>query len=261
MAKKVIFLKDARSSGVSLWRVPDDFSPVNTIHCIGGGGSGGHGGSDGAAGGGGGAYSAKFNVNVAPGSEVPYRVGIGGIAEEGDGGDTWFGATTYDEALCAARGGKNPPGVGSANKTGGQGGQASEGIGDIRFSGGNSANVGGDEPSGSGGGGAAGPAGNGGNVAPGSTANNNGGHAAGSDNTGGTSSSPHGKMHPVWQETATGEWAGPGGGGYQATGTGGIYGGGGGGEGSGGNGRNGGQGIIVIEYEPASHFASCVIVG
>lgn len=261
MVKKVVFLKDARSSGTSTWVIPDDFSHINSIHCIGGGGSGGHGGSDGAAGGGGGAYSRKNNVSLTPGATVRYRVGIGGIAEEGDGGDTWFGATSYGNALCAARGGKNPPGTGSGNKTGGEGGQGSEGIGDVRYSGGNSANVGGDESSGSGGGGAAGPDGNGGHVASGSSANNNGGHAAGSNNTGGTSSSPNGKMNAVWTQTGNGEKAGPGGGGYQAFGEGGNYGGGGGGEGFGGDGRNGGQGIIVIEYETAEHNTRCWIVG
>lgn len=255
MARKVIFLKDTRSSGTSSWTVPDDFSSVNSIHCIAGGGSGGNGGSDGAAGGGGGAYSRKNNVSLTPGATVRYRVGEGGIAEEGDGGDTWFGSFSYGSALCAAKAGLNPPGTGSGNKSGGEGGSGADGIGDVRYSGGQgrdatSGNAGG------GGGGAAGPTGNG----SGGGTTRNGGDAAGGSGTGGVEGDPDAAMVEVWTQTSNGEKAGPGGGGYSAY-PGAKYGGGGGGEDNWGGGANGGQGLIVIEYEVISPSITIGIVG
>lgn len=248
----VLFLTNTATTS---WTVPTDWNDsipgpdgyANKIEVIGGGGSGGNGGSDGAGGGGGGGYSAKNNFPATPGTSVPYSIGAGGIPEEGDGGDTWFGSTVYASAFVAAKGGLNPPGGSTANKEGGAGGQASAGIGDIKYTGARGRDQGASSTSGGGGGGAAGPAGN----APvGGGISATGVDAAGGPGTGGTtSSSTSATMVQHWTQTSNGAKAGPGGGGY-ATHPGSIYGGGGGGEGSAGEGDFGAQGIIVISYYP-----------
>jgi hypothetical protein len=129
----------------------------NGIRTIGAGAGGWHYYSGaGGGGGGGGAYSAIVNYSM--GATVSYQIGVGG-GENTSGGDTWFGATTYGASSVAAKGGSTASGA-----SGGAGGQASAGIGTVRYSGGdggNGAPQGETRAGGGGGGGAGGPNGNG----------------------------------------------------------------------------------------------------
>jgi hypothetical protein len=129
------------------WTVPSDWNNnANEIDVIGGGGGGGNGTSQ--TSGGGGAFSAVYNVALTPGSAVSYQVGSGGsggaltandslgnygYSGGADGGDTWFGGTSYSNSLVAAQGGRGGPADGGSDTPGGQ---ASAGIGTVRFSGG-----------------------------------------------------------------------------------------------------------------------------
>lgn len=150
------------------WQVPTNVTQI-TIETWGAGGAGGATHMESrqrpAAGGGGGAY-AKSTIAVTPGEILSITVGRGGenpngTARDGENSSVKRGTTT----LVEAEGGKS---VGGTNTlTGAQGGQASNSIGDVRYSGGNGGNgeIG---PSGAysasgGGGGAAGNNGNGGN--------------------------------------------------------------------------------------------------
>jgi hypothetical protein len=155
--------------------VPADWdSSDNEIDVIGGGGGGGNGTSQ--TSGGGGAFSAVYDVNLTPGQTIDYGVGQGGqggglVANDSlgnngyaggqNGGDTWFGGNGYSSAIVAAKGGQG----GAANtSSGAPGGQASQGIGTLKTSGGTGTYnyVPPDVSSGAGGGGAGGPNGNGG---------------------------------------------------------------------------------------------------
>jgi hypothetical protein len=146
---KTIFL----TSG-STWTVPADWNNTfNTVEVIGAGGGGlngtaggsgtagtnglgtsggrgGNGGSGGAgsSGGGGGAYSLKNNVVLAVNATVAINVGVGG-GTSASGGDTYFNGTSCSGANVCAKGGT----------TGGAGGSAASGIGDIKVSGGSAA--------------------------------------------------------------------------------------------------------------------------
>jgi hypothetical protein len=150
---KTVFLTTGSS-----WTVPADLNnAINKVEVIGGGGDGGVVYATGGGGAGGGAYSTKSNVALTPGSSVSYNVGLGGTGGySAPGGNTWFNGTSLGSALVSAQGG-----AGGLNNTVGTvlGGQAANGIGTTRYSGGNggSGNLGG-----GGGGGAAGPHGNGG---------------------------------------------------------------------------------------------------
>lgn len=152
---------------------------VLAVECEGGGGGGGKGETlNSGASGGGGAYS-KLNVfPVTPGQNINYSVGIAGLHVNGSnaglpGGDTWFDST----GTVLAKGGQGAVDV----DTGGAGGQASAGVGDVKTSGGNGANAGaggngaaplggagGSGPGNPGGNGTA-PGGGGGSGGPGST--------------------------------------------------------------------------------------------
>lgn len=116
-------------------------------------------------GGGGGAYARK-TVPVTPGQYYSYYVGAGGSAGSGSGGDGGNGEDSWfvDSSTVLAKGGQGGQG-GVAD--GGVGGQATECIGDVCYSGGNGAGGGGGSLGG-GGGGSAGSASNG-NNASGST--------------------------------------------------------------------------------------------
>jgi hypothetical protein len=141
----------------SSWTVPDDWNSANnTVHCIGGGGSGN--GNDDGSGGGGGAYSGKSNLTFTPGASVSYNVGLGATTTAADGGNTWFDGTSLASCSVGAQGGSGGPE--NANAVGGQ---AVNGVGDVKFSGGtsfgNSSSL-----AMRGGGGAAGPNGDGGDA-------------------------------------------------------------------------------------------------
>lgn len=139
------------------WTVPTGVTQI-TIEAWGAGGAGGY--SEGelfdphpAAGGGGGAY-AKSTIAVTPGEILSITVGRGGensngTARDGENSSVKSGTTT----LVEAEGGKS---VGGTNTpTGAQGGQASNSIGDIMFSGGNGGNSSTSGPNCAGGGGGA----------------------------------------------------------------------------------------------------------
>jgi hypothetical protein len=228
------------------WFVPLDFDiNNNTIECWGAGGGGG--GSGG--GGGGGAYSRGVNVNLDVGSVISIAIGAGGNAGL-NGGDTSFAG------LVLAKGGRGN----------GQGGPAAEGIGTVRYSGGDGGPGGfALNQGGGGGGGAAGANGNGlnGGANSGGTGGVGGVGASPGGGTGGNGSGGTTAGNPGGT-AADGYGAGGGGGGGGATsdsygayggpgGDGGLYGGGGGGAGWGSaSGGRGGNGLIKITYEPAS---------
>jgi glycosyltransferase TcdB-like subunit of Tc toxin/virulence plasmid B protein/VCBS repeat protein len=142
----------------SSWTVPASWNNSNNkIEVIGGGGNGGvvYGAGGGGAGGGG--YSSISNLALTPGSTVSYNVGLGGTGgSSAPGGSSWFNGTGLSSASVSAQGG-----AGGLNNTVGPvlGGQASNGIGSTKYSGGNGGQGG---YGGGGGGGAAGPNGNGG---------------------------------------------------------------------------------------------------
>lgn len=148
----IVFLTTVGS--VLSWTVPATWNDAdNTVEVIGGGGAGDN------AGGGGGAYSAQTNLNLTPGGSVSYRVGSGGLTAGDDGSDTWFNGASFGASSVGAKAGTG----GIGNNTGGTGGQASAGIGSVKFSGGDggSGAAGAGSEGGGGGGGAAGPHGDG----------------------------------------------------------------------------------------------------
>jgi hypothetical protein len=124
------------------------------------------------SGGGGGAYSAKNNPSFTPGGTNVYNFNIGAPGASGTssstagaaGGDTWV----LSASVCLAKGGSG----GVQNSTAAVlGGQASAGIGDVKYSGGSGGGADAGGTSGGGGGSAATPTGNGGNGAQGSETN------------------------------------------------------------------------------------------
>lgn len=147
------------SSGSHSYEVPAGCS--NVVVELWGGGGGAEGGVQG-DGGGGGAYSMK-TVSVTGGNSYSLYIGAGGT-ENNNGSDSYF----INTSTVLAKGGTS----GAGNN---QGGQASAGIGDTKYSGGNGANG---TTDGGGGGGAAGSGANGGNgsVPTGGTAGVNGGN-------------------------------------------------------------------------------------
>jgi hypothetical protein len=150
------------------------------LECYGAGAFGGRSEDNrvGGSGSGGGAYSKTLAAAVAPGSVLSILVPAGGTASVGDPAPVQVvgpGAVV----LCRAAGGDT--GLGFA--AGGLGGRAADGVGDVRFSGGDGAgqNLAGTAGGGSGGGGGAGPDGDG---RPGAQANGEA-NAAGGDGGGG----------------------------------------------------------------------------
>lgn len=138
------------------WRVPNTWNNLdNSVICIGAGA----GGSANGGGGGGGAYASNTNVFLTPDSTVAILVGAGGAANV-SGGYTSFASNT----VFAPGGRANTIAI-SGWGVGGIGGQATECIGNVKFSGANGGN-GSTGFNGGGGGGA------GGNTAPGSNGSN-----------------------------------------------------------------------------------------
>lgn len=191
-AATTIFLTNTAATS---WTVPSDWnSSNNTIEVIGGGA----GGSLGllapefySVGGGGGAYSKVTNVSLTGGVSVGIQVGDGGTAGS-NGEDTWLCSSTSN---CASIGGSAVvvgAKAGVLTSTGGTGGAAASGVGDVKYSGGNGAIAAATFAGAGGGGGAAGPNGNGGDGGLGSATNadgggggGNGGGYDGADSTGG----------------------------------------------------------------------------
>jgi hypothetical protein len=176
------------TSGLLNWQVPASWNNAeNSIAALGGGGGGdGGGGTLGGRGGGGGAFSRVSNVVLTPGALIPYRIGAGGAGGDnsagnaGSGGDSWFGAASFAAAIVAAKGGQ----AGNGRTGGGLGGEAAQGIGALKTSGGdggNGANRKDERGGGGGGGGAGGPNGDGGNGGDGGTDNGSGAGGGGAD--------------------------------------------------------------------------------
>jgi ribosomal 50S subunit-recycling heat shock protein len=140
----------------------------------------------------------------------------GGGGYNAYGGDTWFNGASYAASSVAAKGGTT-----GYNGTG-AGGQASDGIGTTKYSGGNGATAG--TKRGGGGGGAGGPHGNGGAGASCGSDYGSGGGGASGGSSGGSSGSCN---------VGGNNWAGSGGGAPQIPGANG---------GGGGGGANGGSG-------------------
>ncbi len=171
-------------SGTS-WTVPADWNAgTNSIETLGAGGGGqtadpSYAGS----GGGGGAYSQITNLSLQGGVSIALQVGSGGAAGS-TGGDTWFNGASLSASSVGAKGG-----AAGTDLTGGAGGNASNGIGTTRFSGGDGASPGPNPWTGGGGGEAAGPNGAGGTggspnnstIAGAGGGGGNGGGSAGSD--------------------------------------------------------------------------------
>jgi hypothetical protein len=191
------------------WTAPAGVTSVD-VEAWGGGGGGGN--SSTRVGGGGGAYSKKLSITVVPGNSYTVTVGAGGGVSVA-GGDSWFSTS----ATVLAKGG-------AAH---GNGGAATSGIGDTKFSGGNGCNGGGFGAGGAGGGGA------------GDSANGGNGTCPGTSSTGGAGGVNFG---------------GAGGNGGNSAGTvGGTLGGGGGSaSGFGGGGAAGARGEVRITYTAAT---------
>uniref|UniRef100_UPI003FA3AF29 glycine-rich domain-containing protein n=1 Tax=Algoriphagus sp. PAP.12 TaxID=2996678 RepID=UPI003FA3AF29 len=149
--------------------VPADVFEVTVETWGAGGGGGGRSGSDGGAGGGGGgAYSAS-TFEVSAGEPIGVFVGSPGLGSNNsntnrpNGESSWVSRTNnISDAIVLAQGGQS---VNNNILTGGQGGQASGGIGNTTYSGGNGANgVDGSSGYGGGGGSSAGTGTNGNNA-------------------------------------------------------------------------------------------------
>ena len=117
--------------GTASFTVPDDVYEV-TVQVWGGGGRGGTGYFGPYGGGGGGAYS-KSTLIVTPGTSFPVRVGSGSTSNFTGGEDSWFSTA----ATVMAKGGSSCANV----FTGGNGGQASAGYGEVKYSGGKGADA------------------------------------------------------------------------------------------------------------------------
>ena len=150
---------------------------IATIECWGGGGGGsGIGTANGNGGGGGGAYSKK-NISVIPSTQYAISVGAGGSggdngADGANGGDSYF----KDSSTVLAKGGSAASGI-----DGGAGGSATNGVGDIKYSGGTGGSQTGVGYGGGGGGGGAGNAQSGSNGV-----SNDGSDTGGAGGTGGS---------------------------------------------------------------------------
>lgn len=128
--------------GIYVFTVPSGVTAI-TAETWGGGGRGGERealfglGSGAAGGGGGGAYS-RVVISVTPGQVLTIGVGAGSNNTL-PGGDSWVSTTSsVSGAIVLAKGGNSVP---KNNINGATGGQASAGIGSVKFSGGNGAKV------------------------------------------------------------------------------------------------------------------------
>ncbi|WP_139189584.1 MULTISPECIES: T9SS type A sorting domain-containing protein [Rhodonellum] len=170
----------ARFTSDGTFFVPQGVTTI-TIESIGGGGRGGTRTNSGNAtgGGGGGAYSSS-TIDVIPGEPLKIVVGQGATSVQA-GGDSWVSRTELlSDAFILAVGGQS---VNNNQTTGAIGGQASEGIGQIKFSGGTGSQGSTTPQNGRGGGG--GGAGSATGVG-GSATGRNGGSSSGIGGAGGT---------------------------------------------------------------------------
>ncbi|GEM_PF-305424 len=209
---------------------PAGVTSVNVETWGAGGGGGGIAGNQSrwgaAGGGGGGAYAKKINIAVVPGNSYTVTVGTGGTSGVA-GTDSWFLNITTVLAKGGSAGVNVPNDAPGSSQAGGNGGLASQCIGDFVYSGGNGAS---------------------GNYA--SLYGGGGGSSAGSSLDGTTATNATGGIAP--------QDGGDGGNGRATTSgvgsPGVIYGGGGGGalklpgENPGQNGGNGANGTVVITY-------------
>lgn len=243
------------TSGTS-WVVPSDWnSSNNTIEVIGGGGGGGNVNNNSGSGGGGGAYSKAVNVSLTGGNTVTYAIGSGGGTNTA-GGDTYICSSTSNCASIAgsavvagAKGGS--AGAGATGSAGGAGGATANGVGSVKYAGGNGAAS--TASFAGGGGAAAGPHGVGGNASV-----SDGGTGTGPFAGVGAANSNPGSAGGNGSQWGPGIGSGGGGSGCNrgnavnaVGGAGGSYGGGGGG-GCQQPGGTGGAGVIVITYYPST---------
>jgi len=151
------FAQTSSFTSTGSYTVPAGVSII-TIECWGAGGGGGNQSSNGQAGGGGGGAYSSSQISVTPG--MVYAVTVGAAGTSGtSGGDTYVTLTGAPSVTVSANGGSS----GTNNSTSGAtGGLASNGIGTIRYSGGNGGNAG--SGNSGGGGGVAGSTGDGGNA-------------------------------------------------------------------------------------------------
>lgn len=249
MAKTVLFL----NSGTA-WTVPLDWDNVlNSEEAI-GGGSGGAVGQNGVANGNpgaGGAYSFEAGTTLTPGATVNIAIGTGGAGATSlntsgaAGTDTWLASNNTATVITSTGVQVGAKGAtGGTTSAAGTGGQASAGIGSVKFSGGNGGHTGGHSGAG---GGAAGVGGGGG--VGGTDDNSQNGGAGGGGGGGGSAGL-----------TRSGTTGGAGGTNLRAVGSGaggtngnsgtaGTAGGGGGGAGAGAT-TSGGDGGSGTEYDP-----------
>ena len=102
----------ATSTGTFQWTAPDGVTSVCAV-CVGGGGGGGSTG-DGTGGGGGGGLGWKNNIAVTPGTTYTVIVGAGGAAGSGNGGQSYFIASTLVAGNGGLGGSSGSSGVGGA---------------------------------------------------------------------------------------------------------------------------------------------------
>lgn len=168
------------------YNVPVDWTLNNKVYCIGGGGGGGLSvlinrsgtyAAEAAAGGGGGGYALKRNVSLTAGGTCQYYIAAGG--NPSPGANTWFNGTSGTNCCLAASGMRGWTAYAQGGSPGtivlpeyvAYGGQSTNCIGDVKYSGGQSQSTVFNNyvvsnffyACGSGGAGAAGPYGNGGN--------------------------------------------------------------------------------------------------
>ena len=221
----------ALTPGTTTWTVPADWNNfINTIEAVGGGGGGRY--YDG-GGGGGGAYSKISNAILTSGTVITVAIGTGGASGMGSGG---YGGDTSFGSILLAKGG-----TGAYSRSGQPGGQASAGIGTVKYSGGNGGTSNGD--CGGGGGGAAGSSGNGSTALDSNATGTNGGAGNNGTVAGGVSTYTLGGGGGGGSTTAGSTDTSGGGGG-----AGGNYGGGGGGGYASSPGGVGAPGTLIISY-------------
>lgn len=159
------------------YTIPYDWNSLNnSIEVIGGGGWTGVSSAQ-QQGSGGGGYSKSTNIVATKLATAYYNVAIAGTKANGisNGGTSWFNVAANTAPTSSSTGASAQGGFSQSS-----GGQASSGIGTLKYSGGTGGGT--NTYSGGGGGGAAGPNGNGANGGAGG--NNNGGGGGGAANGG-----------------------------------------------------------------------------
>jgi len=212
------------------------------VECWGGGAGGAGGGLAGGAnsggyGGGAGAYSKVNALTVTPLAVLPYVVGAGGAGGAVNALGIGGGTTTFNSTGCKALGGSA-----ASSSSIGRGGAAGSGIGDIKFSGGNSAAATGSGATG--GGSSAGPASNGNAAA----ANSGSGTGAGAPGVSGGGIGGAGGAQGVNGSVGTIPGGGSGGGGGGSNGL----------PGSAGTGANGRNGQVKITYQSGTSLIASI---